>query len=149
MSNSENDYKEESLTISEILHEFVLMSSKNEDLKKQLALTNERLTHERDATEAFSKASKDWNSFTMMARVTYSTDDGLELDQFNLHFYIDLVDADKNYSPGDVLLIVGRIRSYREDDPGEGIHNAIMIEADRITLISTPKNLNNKGSENA
>ena len=139
MNEPNKEYVEENLTISEILHEFVLQTVKSQKLQKDLDFANERWHHSRDATEAFEKASKDWNSFTMMARVTYSDKEGLRLDQFNLHFYVDLEDSDKLYSPGDVLLVVGRIRSYREDDSGEGIHNAIMIEADRITLISTPR----------
>ena len=141
MKKDENgNYVEETLTMSELLQEFIAYARKNEDLKKQLEFTNIQLGHAMDtinSTEVFHKASKDWNSFTIMAPVYFSDEEGLQLQQFNLNYYIDYPSSDKLFKIGDVLLVVGRIRAYREDDRSEGINNAIMIKADRITIISS------------
>lgn len=130
--------KEESLTISDLLHEYVLLKIKNQELERTLDNYTYKVRQGEDAKEAFDKASKDWNSFTIMARVAYAEEDGIEIDQYNLHFYVDLEGADKIYKPGDVVMVIGTITSYRGDDPCEGIHNSINITAHHIQIISSP-----------
>lgn len=121
----------------EFLDEYTELSNKVKNLESYKEHLTKIIDELRTSDTNFERASKEWNSVTLMGRVQYSSRNVMYIEQRIVRFMIDMQGLESTYKPGDVVMIIGTIKTFRPDDPEDGDHwSEINVIPSKIVLVS-------------
>ena len=145
-SSDDGDFNidpQKTVTFAEMLQEFIYIVKKKQYAEEKVKSLENTLNRNVTSNKKFDKASKEWNSLTLQGRVSYIDDryQRIFMEQSYLTFKIDVSETDitnQIYKIGDVLMVVGRIKMFKEDSEDDGMitRGDILVEPYKIISIS-------------